>query len=64
MRILSLDELPAFMEQLHKQPPPSPEEIARRRKLSEEAAKVRDEMEPWDVDIKEIIRRDWLRKTE
>ena len=63
MRIVSLDEVPGLMEQLKKQPP-DPAEIERRHRLSAQADKVVDEMTPWEVDVKEMIHDDWLRKTE
>jgi hypothetical protein len=54
MRIVSLDEAPAVLEALRKRPPLSPEEIARRRKLSAEENRIVDEMEPLEEDIKDI----------
>ena len=56
VRIVSLDELPDIMSQLIREPI-SPEEIARRRRLSAAARKIRDEMLPLEDDVKDIIRR-------
>jgi hypothetical protein len=58
MRIISLDEAPAVLEELRKRPPLSPEEIERRRRLSAEENRIVDEMEPMEEDIKDIIRRE------
>ncbi|MGH7863163.1 MAG: hypothetical protein ACREOS_13135 [Candidatus Dormibacteraceae bacterium] len=55
MRIVSLDEASAVLEELRKRPPLSPEEIERRRRLSAEGNKIVDEMEPLEEDIKDIV---------
>jgi uncharacterized protein (DUF433 family) len=58
MRIVSLDEAPAVLEELRKRPPLSAEEIERRRRLSAEENRIVDEMEPLEEDVKDIVRRE------
>ena len=55
-KTVTIDELPEVMKRLN-QEPVSPEVIERRRKLSAEANKIVDEMEPLEEDVKDIIRR-------
>jgi hypothetical protein len=58
MRIVSLDEAPAVLEELRKRPPLSAEEIERRRRLSAEENRIVDEMELLEEDVKDIVRRE------
>jgi hypothetical protein len=51
-----IDELAGVMRRLNEEPIP-PEVLERRRRLLTEARKIRDEMEPLDEDVKDIIRR-------
>lgn len=55
-RSVTIDELPAVMRRLSREPI-SPEVVERRRKLSAAANKIVDEMEPLEEDVKDIIRR-------
>jgi|GEM_PF-4955062 len=55
-RTIRLDELDDVMKQQNQASIP-PEVVERRRKLSAEANKVVDEMEPLEEDAKVIIRR-------
>lgn len=53
---VKIDELADVMRRLNAEPMP-PEVLDHRRRLLAEARKVRDEMEPLDEDVKDIIRR-------
>jgi hypothetical protein len=55
-KTVTIDELPEVLKRLNQEPIP-PAVIERRRKLSAEANKIVDEMEPLGEDVKDIIRR-------
>ncbi|HEX5414997.1 MAG TPA: hypothetical protein VFZ25_04970 [Chloroflexota bacterium] len=55
-RTVTIDELSDVLKRLN-QESIRPEVIQRRRRLSAEANKVVDEMEPLEEDVKNIIRR-------
>jgi hypothetical protein len=55
-RTISIEELPEVVRRLS-QEPITPEVVARRRKLTEEIRKLRDQTEPLDEDVKDVIRR-------
>ena len=54
-RVVTIEDLPEVVRQLS-QEPVSPEVVARRRKLTGEIRKLRDETEPMEADIKDVIR--------
>ena len=54
-RKVRIDDLPEVVRRLSKEPL-TPEVVARRRKLTAEVRKIRDEMEPLEEDIKALIR--------
>ena len=55
-RTVTIDELPDVLKRLNLHPTP-PEVLEHRRKLSAEADKIVDGMEPLDQDVKDIVRR-------
>jgi hypothetical protein len=51
-----IDELAEVVQRLNREAIP-PEALERRRRLSAEARRVRDAMEPLEEDIRDVIRR-------